>query len=160
MVRAAVLLACATACDGLLVGTYRAAAPVHRLSAPLAFELGVPSDLQHLHDHVIIEINENPVETQSGILLPTVFETDQDFDVARAQEVRKGTVVAVGPGRANDAGQVVPVNFVKPGDTVILGPFGGTKLQERGKTVKDSMLHLFTVGASSPRPPCHWSPTR
>ena len=151
--RAGVLLAlCATVCDGLLVGTYRAAAPVRRTSVPLANELGVPSDLQPLHDNVIIEINENPVETQSGILLPTVFETDNDFDVARSEEIRKGTVISIGPGRANDAGEVVPVDFIKPGDTVIVGPYGGTKLQERGKTIKDSMLHLFTVGASPHRP--------
>lgn len=48
-------------------------------------------------------------------------------------QVNRGTVVAVGPGRRTNAGELIPV-AVKEGDEVLLPEYGGTqvKLEENG----------------------------
>jgi chaperonin GroES len=47
-------------------------------------------------------------------------------------QINQGTVVAVGPGRRTNTGELVPVS-VKEGDKVLLPEYGGTqvKLQEQ-----------------------------
>ncbi|KAL1511436.1 hypothetical protein AB1Y20_006235 [Prymnesium parvum] len=129
--------------DCLWVASLR---PARSLRAPSPrAQVGVSRDIQPLRDNVLVEISTVPVATAMGILLPTMYETDDDFDVARDLEVRKGTVLAVGPGSFNQKGELTPVTNVKPGDTVIVGPRGGVKLQEAGKTVAESSLYMFTA---------------
>ena len=118
---------------------------MHRANSLHARESGVPGDIQPLNDNIVVEITNVPTETTSGILLPTMFETDDDFDVRRALECRKGTVRAVGPGAVNYKGEVGPISYVQAGDTVIVGPRGGFKMQEQGKSYDDSSLYMFKV---------------
>lgn len=60
--------------------------------------------------------------TKGGIVLPEKAQS----------KVQSGTVVATGPGKVNEQGQVVPVN-IKTGDKVLLPEYGGTKVEVEDK---------------------------
>lgn len=47
-------------------------------------------------------------------------------------QINEGQVVAVGPGRRTNAGEVIPVD-VKEGDTVMLPEYGGQPLELGGE---------------------------
>lgn len=78
--------------------------------------------LRPLGDRVLVEPIEREEITASGIYVP---ETAKE----RPQE---GLVVAVGPGRKDDDGKLVPMD-VKKGDRVLYAKYGGTevKLEEK-----------------------------
>ena len=75
-------------------------------------------NLKPLGDRVIIEPieNKNTGKTKSGLYLPETQNEGQE----------EGKVVAVGPGKRNDAGELVPVH-VKKGDTVVFHKSYGSK---------------------------------
>ncbi|MBA3721271.1 MAG: co-chaperone GroES [Parachlamydiaceae bacterium] len=56
--------------------------------------------------------------SKGGILLP---------DSAQ-EKPKEGIVVAVGPGKTNDNGQVEPLN-VKPGQKILFGLYSGTEIK-------------------------------
>ncbi|MBS0656147.1 MAG: co-chaperone GroES [Verrucomicrobia bacterium] len=56
--------------------------------------------------------------TKGGILLP---------DTAQ-EKPKEGTVLAVGPGKTNDAGEVEPMS-VRTGDVVLFGAYSGTEVK-------------------------------
>jgi chaperonin GroES len=74
--------------------------------------------LRPLMNRVLIKKAEPLTKTKGGILLPE----------NKAEQLNFGTVIAVGPGRTLDNGQVRPC-FVKEGDTVLLPEYGGSKVQ-------------------------------
>jgi len=78
--------------------------------------------LKPLGDRVLVEPIEREEMTASGIYVP---ETAKE----RPQE---GMVVAVGPGRKDDDGKLIPMD-VKKGDRVLYAKYGGTevKLEEK-----------------------------
>jgi chaperonin GroES len=78
--------------------------------------------LRPLGDRVLVEPIEREEMTASGIYVP---ETAKE----RPQE---GVVVAVGPGRKDDDGKLIPMD-VKKGDRVLYAKYGGTevKLEEK-----------------------------
>ena len=78
--------------------------------------------LRPLGDRVLVEPIEREEMTASGIYVP---ETAKE----RPQE---GLVVAVGPGRKDDDGDLIPMD-VKKGDRVLYAKYGGTevKLEEK-----------------------------
>jgi chaperonin GroES len=43
----------------------------------------------------------------------------------------QGVVIAVGPGKKNDSGEVMPIG-VNTGDLVIFGPYGGSEVKIDG----------------------------
>jgi hypothetical protein len=53
-------------------------------------------------------------------------------------QVNEGVVVAVGPGRRDKAGEIIP-NSVKEGDRVLLPEYGGNLVKLEGK---ECALHL------------------
>ena len=69
-----------------------------------------------------VQIVEAETTTASGLVIP---------DSAK-EKPQEATVVAVGPGRTNDKGEVVPVG-VNEGDTVIFSKYGGTELKYDGQ---------------------------
>ena len=73
--------------------------------------------LRPLMNRVLIKKAEPFTKSKGGILLP---ESKQD-------QLNYGVVIAVGPGRALDNGQIRPVS-VKEGDTVLLPEYGGSKV--------------------------------
>ena len=78
--------------------------------------------LKPLGDRVVIEPSEEDVEkSPGGIYIP---------DTAK-EKPQKGLVVAVGPGRTSDEGNLVKMS-IKSGDTVIYSKYAGTEYSENG----------------------------
>ncbi len=78
--------------------------------------------LQPLEDRIVVKPTEEEEMTASGLVIP-------DTAKERPQE---GEVIAVGPGRFNEAGsERVPMD-VKPGDKVIYSKYGGTEVKIDG----------------------------
>ena len=75
-----------------------------------------------LADRVIVEQEAAETTTASGIVLPD----------AAQEKPQLGTILAVGPGRYNDKGDLTPLQ-TKVGDTVIFSKYGGTEFKEGGK---------------------------
>ncbi len=75
-------------------------------------------NLKPLADRVVVEPIEEEEVTASGIVLP---ETAKD-------KPQKGKVVAVGPGRRDDNGNLVPVD-VKVDDVVLFAKYAGTEVK-------------------------------
>ncbi len=77
--------------------------------------------LKPLHDRVLLKRLEEEDVTKGGIIIP---------DSAKEKPI-KGSVVAVGPGKAGDDGKVQPLN-VKEGDTVLYSKYAGTEIKVDG----------------------------
>src|SRR5256885_15534302 len=78
--------------------------------------------LQPLEDRIVVRPSEEEETTASGLVIP-------DTAKERPQE---GEVIAVGPGRFNEAGtERVPMD-VKAGDKVIYSKYGGAEGQNEG----------------------------
>lgn len=73
--------------------------------------------IQPLGNRVLIRRSENKT-SKGGILLP---ETAQE-------KPRQGEVVAVGPGKFDDQGQLKPMN-VHVGDVVLFSSYAGTEVK-------------------------------
>ena len=78
--------------------------------------------IKPLEDRVLVQIVEAESTTASGLVIP---------DSAK-EKPQEATVVAVGPGRTNDKGEVTPVG-VNEGDTVVFSKYGGTELKYDGE---------------------------
>jgi chaperonin GroES len=78
--------------------------------------------LQPLHDRIVVEAAAKEEKTAGGIILP---------DTAQEKPL-KGTVIAVGPGKRLDSGQLAPVG-VKVGEVVLYGKYAGTEVTVDGK---------------------------
>lgn len=76
------------------------------------------STLKPLGDRVFIKISEQDEKTAGGIYLP---------DAAK-EKPQVGAIVAVGPGKRNDDGQLVPLE-VKVGDKVLYSKYAGTEVK-------------------------------
>ena len=77
--------------------------------------------LRPLADRVIVKRLENETKTASGIVIP---------DTA-AEKPDQGEVLAVGPGRKNDKGDLVAMN-IKVGDRVLFGKYSGQTVKVDG----------------------------
>jgi chaperonin GroES len=75
-----------------------------------------------LYDRVLIERQEEPTKSESGLLfLP---------DSAKEKPAR-GTVLAVGAGKVTDNGKLTPLQ-VEVGQTVVFGKYSGTEIKFDG----------------------------
>lgn len=84
--------------------------------------------MQLLGDRVLVRPEEAMKKTASGILIP---------DAAREVKATRGTVLAVGPGRMNDDGKVLPMSL-KVGQKVYFNPGWESEIE-----VDDEKLHLI-----------------
>jgi len=76
-----------------------------------------------LQDRVMVKRLENGVEkTKGGIIIP---------DTAK-QKPEQGKIVAVGKGKMNDDGKLMPVG-VKVGDTILFGKYSGSEVELDGE---------------------------
>ena len=75
-----------------------------------------------LFDKVVLKQLVAEETTKSGIVLPG----------AAKEKPQQGEVLAVGPGRRNDAGERIPVD-VKVGDKVLYSKYGGTEVHYQGE---------------------------
>ena len=80
--------------------------------------------LKPLGDRVVVKPIEQDEITAGGIMLP---------DTAK-EKPQKGTVLAVGPGSRNDAGERVALD-VAVDDTVLFAKYAGTEIKLDGEKV-------------------------
>lgn len=81
-------------------------------------------NLKPLGDRVIIKQDEAEETTASGLYLATEAK----------EKPQTGTVLAVGEGKLDKDGNMVPMP-VKEGDRVVYGKFSGTEIEVDGETV-------------------------
>lgn len=79
--------------------------------------------IKPLSDHILIEPVRGEEKTKTGILLP---------ETAEKERPEQGKVVAVGPGRKNSAGKVIPLE-VKPGQKVLFTKYGPNEIKVNEK---------------------------
>ena len=78
----------------------------------------VSVNLKPLADRVVIEPIEEEEVTASGIILPETAK----------EKPQKGTIVAVGPGKKDDKGSIIPMD-VRVGDVVLYAKYAGTEVK-------------------------------
>ncbi|HOS88590.1 MAG TPA: co-chaperone GroES [bacterium] len=78
--------------------------------------------IKPLSDYLLIEPLERETKLPSGIVIP---------DTAK-EKPQEGKVLAVGPGRRDEKGDVVPMS-VKAGSIVMYKKWGGTEIKIEGK---------------------------
>ncbi len=78
--------------------------------------------IRPLHDRVIVKRMEEERKTASGIVIP---------DTA-AEKPDQGEIVAVGTGKKDDQGKLIPLD-VKVGDRVLFGKYAGQTVKVEGE---------------------------
>jgi chaperonin GroES len=104
-----------------------------------ALTQGDAMKLRPLHDRVIVKRLENETKTASGIVIP---------DNA-AEKPDQGEVLAIGPGRKTDKGELIALN-VKVGDRVLFGKYSGQTVKVDGDellVMKEDDLFAVVEGA-------------
>ena len=79
--------------------------------------------IKPLSDHILIEPIKEEEKTKSGILLP---------ETADREKPEQGKVIAVGPGKKNDDGKIIPLE-VKPGQKVLFTKYGPNEIKVDNK---------------------------
>ncbi len=72
-----------------------------------------------LADRVVVKPVDREEVTKGGIFLP---------DTASKERPQEGLVVAVGEGRRDDSGNIIPMS-VQVGDKVLFAKYGGTEFK-------------------------------
>ena len=78
--------------------------------------------IRPLHDRVIVKRLDEEKKTASGIVIP---------DTA-AEKPDQGEVTAVGKGKRNDEGELIPIDL-KVGDRVLFGKYSGQTVKVDGE---------------------------
>jgi chaperonin GroES len=82
-------------------------------------------NIKPLHDRVVIRRVEEQQMSAGGIVLPGSAQEKQNM----------GEVLAVGPGKASDAGTIIPMT-IKVGDKVMFGQYSGQEVKDdKGETL-------------------------
>ena len=81
-------------------------------------------NLKPLGDRVVIDPMEKEERTASGIILPETAK----------EKPQEGEILAVGPGRRDEDGKLVPMD-VKKGDIVLFAKYAGTEIKLDDKKV-------------------------
>jgi chaperonin GroES len=79
-------------------------------------------NLQPLDDRIVVRQNEAEEKTASGLVIP---------DTAK-EKPQQGEVLAVGPGRRADTGELIPLD-IAVGDTIVYSKYGGTEIVVDGE---------------------------
>jgi len=79
--------------------------------------------LKPLGNKIILEAVSKEEKTKSGIIIPDTVDKDKP---------EQGKVLAVGPGKIDDAGKRIPID-VKVGDTVLFSKYSPTEIKIEGK---------------------------
>jgi chaperonin GroES len=78
-------------------------------------------NVRPLRDRVLLKRLEEQEQKVGGIIIP---------DTAK-EKPQQGKIIAVGTGRVNDEGKVIPLD-VKVGDRVLFGKYSGTEIKLEG----------------------------
>jgi chaperonin GroES len=91
-----------------------------------------------LHDRVIVDRLDEGEQQIGGIIIP---------DSAK-EKPQRGTVVAVGKGRLDKHGTLIPLD-IKPGDQILFGKYSGQEIRLDGKDLfimkEDDVLAVIDV---------------
>jgi chaperonin GroES len=79
-------------------------------------------NIRPLNDRILVKRLEEETQTAGGIIIP---------DSAQ-EKPAEGEIVAVGPGKMNDAGQRAAMD-VNTGDRVLFSKYGGTDVKFDGE---------------------------
>lgn len=79
--------------------------------------------IKPIADHILIQPLEEEEKTKSGIFLPESVEKERP---------EQGKVIAVGPGKRNEKGEMVPLE-IKVGQKVLFTKYGPTEIKVDGK---------------------------
>ncbi len=79
-------------------------------------------NLQPLEDRIVVRSLEAESTTASGLVIPETAK----------EKPQQGAVLAVGPGRRSDTGDLIPVD-VAVGDVVVYSKYGGTEISHGGE---------------------------
>jgi len=79
-------------------------------------------NVRPLHDRIIVRRLEEGEQQIGGIIIP---------DTAK-EKPQRGTVIAVGNGKANDDGTRIPLD-VKAGDRILFGKYAGQEIKLDGE---------------------------
>jgi|TARA_B100000530_G_scaffold65185_1_gene38297 chaperonin GroES len=94
-----------------------------------------------LHDRVVVKRIDEEEKTAGGIIIP---------DTAKEKPMQ-GEIVAAGPGKRNDNGDVSPLD-VKAGDLVIFGKWSGTEVTIDGQELlimnESDIMGVLAKGSS------------
>ena len=78
--------------------------------------------IRPLQDRVIVKRIAEEEKTKGGIIIP---------DTAK-EKPQEGKIIAVGKGKANDDGKVMPLD-VKVGDKILFGKYSGSEVKLNGE---------------------------
>lgn len=78
-------------------------------------------NIKPMADRVVIEPLEETEEMRGGLYIP---------DTAK-EKPQQGTVIAVGPGRRSEQGELIEVEL-KEGDRILYGKYSGTEVTVDG----------------------------
>jgi len=84
--------------------------------------MATKTSIRPLEDRILVRPEEGEETTISGIVIP---------DTAK-EKPQEGTVLAVGPGKRSDSGELIPVD-VNEGDRVMYSKYGGTEIKVDGE---------------------------
>ena len=139
---AALLLGALAGAAGFVLGVGPAAPHCAAARAsPLA--TATQSKCAPLYDQILVSLQSAPAETKAGILLPSAFVDEETFDQFAKPEPRMGTIVAMGPGAVNEANERLPMPDLRVGQEVLIATATGVRVEEEGKPLRESTLHLF-----------------
>jgi chaperonin GroES len=79
-------------------------------------------NIKPLNDRIIVKLLEEEEKTAGGIIIP---------DTAK-EKPQEGKVVAVGPGKLDDAGNRTAMD-VKEGDRILFSKYAGTEIKIEGE---------------------------
>ena len=79
-------------------------------------------NLQPLDDRIVVRPAAPEQTTASGLVIPD----------SATEKPQQGEVLATGPGRRSDSGELIPMD-VSAGDTVVYSKYGGTEISSGGE---------------------------
>jgi chaperonin GroES len=97
-------------------------------------------NIRPLHDRIVVKRIENDVNKIGGLYIP---------DSAK-EKPQEGEVIAVGHGKRNDKGEIVPLD-VKAGDRILFGKYSGSDIKIDGQEYmimrEDEVLGVLEGGS-------------
>jgi chaperonin GroES len=80
-------------------------------------------NIRPISNHIFLQPEEEEKVTKSGIFIP---------DTADKERPVKGKILAAGPGKRNEKGDIAPMS-VKEGDVVLFRKYGPDEIEIEGK---------------------------
>jgi chaperonin GroES len=97
-------------------------------------------NIRPLHDRIVVKRIDNDVNKIGGLYIP---------DSAK-EKPQEGEVIAVGNGKRNDKGELVPLD-VKAGDRILFGKYSGSDIKIDGNEYmimrEDEVLGVLEGGS-------------